>query len=129
MFTLSLSLALEMAEIKSNQAYYKDVGHDNFSFLLLNSSSIVTPLDMWPGRPSGTTWTASDLKMTTHFIQEEMNSTLVPLIQNFLKSITIKAELSPQLDERCIEVELLHVTADMLECTLMLKHVRESEGT
>ena len=118
-----------MAEIKSNQAYYKDVGHDNFSFLLLNSSSIVTPLDTWPERPSGTTWTASDLKMTTHFIQEEMNSTLVPLIQSFLKSITIKAELSPQLDERCIEVELLHVTADMLECTLMLKHVRESEGT
>ena len=112
-----------MAKIKSNQDYYNDISSDNFKFLSLDNSTVVTPLDEWPTHSSGKPWAASDLKMTTHFEVESTNSGLVPLILKFLSGITAKALMSS--DEKCIEVELLHITADVLESTLLLKHVHE----
>ena len=111
-----------MAKIKSNQDYYNDISSDNFKFLSLDNSTIIAPLDEWPEH-SGKPWAASGLKMTTHFEVESTDSRLVPLIENFLSGIIAKALMSS--DEKCIEVELLHITADVLESTLLLKHVRE----
>ena len=73
-------------------------------------------------------WAASDLKMSMHFEEECIESYpgLVQLIQTFLNGIIHQAK-APPLDERCIEVELLHLTADMLESSLMLEHGREGK--
>ena len=72
----------------------------------------------------------SDLKMATHFEVVSTNSQLVPLIEKFLGGIIEEAQMpSISSDEKYIEVELLHITADIFESTVLLKHSREVKGT